>query len=60
MKTHVITAGAVLGLLVGVHIWRFIEEGSGLLKNPWYVGSAVFAAAFCLWAWRLVRLMPRA
>ncbi len=60
MKTYVITTGAVFGLLVGVHIWRFSEEGTALMKDPWYVGSTVIAAAFCLWAWRLFRRMPRA
>ena len=59
MKAYVMTTGAVFGLLVLVHVWRIIEDGSHLATDPWYILITLAAAAFCLWAWRVLRLMPR-
>ena len=59
MKAYVITTGAVFGLIVVAHIWRVIEEGHALAKDPLYIIITLAAAALCLWAWRLLRLMPR-
>jgi hypothetical protein len=59
MKAYVITTGAVFGLLVVAHIWRIIEEGTVLAKDPLYIIITLAAAALCLWACRLLRLMPR-
>ena len=59
MKAYVITTGAVFGLLVVAHVWRVVEEGVALAKNPIYVLITIAAAALCLWAWRLFRLMSR-
>jgi hypothetical protein len=59
MKAYVITTGAVFGLLVVAHIWRIIEEGTVLAKDPLYIAITLAAAALCLWAWRLLRLMAR-
>jgi len=59
MKAYVITTGAVFGLLVVAHIWRVIEEDPALAKDPIYIVITIAAAAFCLWAWRLLRLMAR-
>jgi len=59
MKAYVITTGAVFGLLVVAHIWRAIEEGSALLKDPFYIVITIGAAALCFWAWRVLRLMRR-
>jgi hypothetical protein len=56
MKRYVITTGVVFGLLVVAHIWRLVEEGPALAKDPWYIGITIAAAALCLWAWRLLRL----
>ncbi|MDQ3256911.1 MAG: hypothetical protein M3R15_23965 [Acidobacteriota bacterium] len=59
MKAYVVTTGAVFGLLVVAHIWRVIEEGPALAKDPSYIVITIAAAALCLWAWRLFRLMSR-
>jgi hypothetical protein len=59
MKTYVMTTGAVFGLLVVAHIWRVVQEGIGLAKDPLYIFITIAAAALCLWAWRLFRLMSR-
>ena len=59
MKAYLITTGSLFGLLTVVHVWRVIEEGPHLAKNPWYVLITVAGAALCLWAWRLLRLALR-
>lgn len=59
MKAYVMTTGIVFGLLVVVHIWRAIEEGSGMMKEPFFVISTLLATAFCVWSWRVLRLMRR-
>jgi hypothetical protein len=59
MKAYVMTTGAVFGLLVVAHVWRVIEEGVALAKDPIYILITIAAAALCLWAWRLFRLMSR-
>jgi hypothetical protein len=59
MKAYIMTTGAVFGLLVVAHIWRIIEEGPDLAKDPLYIVITIAAAALCLWAWRLLRLIPR-
>jgi hypothetical protein len=59
MKSYVVTTGALFGLLVLVHIWRAIEEGPHLAKDPWFVFFTLVGAGLTLWAWRLVRLTPR-
>jgi hypothetical protein len=59
VRTYVITTGVVFGLLAVVHIWRAIEEGPQLAKDPWYVLITVAAGALSLWAWRVLRGSPR-
>lgn len=59
MKAYVVTTGTVFGLLVLAHIWRVIVEGLGLAKDPSYILITIAAAALCLWAWRVARLLPR-
>ena len=59
MKTYVMTTGTVFGLLTLVHIWRGVEEGPQLAKDPWFVLITVAAATLCLWAWGLVLRSPR-
>jgi hypothetical protein len=52
MKAYIMTTGSVFGLLVVAHIWRIIEEGPALAKDPLYIVITIAAAALCLWAWR--------
>ena len=59
MKTYVMTTGAVFGLLAVVHLWRAIEEGPQLSRDPAFILISVAAAALCVWAFRLVRLATR-
>ena len=60
MKAYVTTTGAIFFLLTLVHLWRAIEEGPGLLKNPWWVFITLAAAALSIWAWRLLRSAKQA
>ncbi len=59
MRAYLITTCAVFGLIVVAHIWRVIEEHPALAKDPWYIAITLAAAALCLWAWRLLRRLPR-
>jgi hypothetical protein len=59
MKAYVVTTGAAFGLVVVMHVWRVIEEGPGPAKDPWFVLVSLIAAILCLWAWRVLRAMPR-
>ena len=59
MKAYVMTTGTVFGLLTLAHIWRVIEEGPHLAKQPWWVLITVAAAVLCLWAVRLLWRPPR-
>ena len=59
MKAYVRTTGAVFGLLTLAHIWRAIEEGPHLAKEPFWVLTTVAAAVLCLWALRLLWRSPR-
>jgi hypothetical protein len=54
MKAYVITTGAAFGLLTLAHIWRGIEEGPHLAKEPWFILITLACAALCIWAFRLV------
>ena len=60
MKAYVMTTGALFGLLVVAHLWRIIAESRQLATDPGYLLITATAAAFCLWSWRVLRVMPRA
>lgn len=59
MKAYVITTGTVFGLIVVAHIWRAVAEGPDIANNPAYIILTVAAATLSLWAWRVLKAMPR-
>jgi hypothetical protein len=59
MKAYLMTTGVMFGLIVAAHIWRAIEEGPGLAKDPFFIVITIAAMALCIWALRLLRLMRR-
>jgi hypothetical protein len=59
VKLYLIITGTAFGLLAAVHVWRVLEEGSQLARDPWFVAITALAAALCLWAVRLLRRLPR-
>jgi hypothetical protein len=60
MKAYVLITGILFGLLVVAHAWRFVEEGSHVAKDPWFVSFTAVALALSVWAWRLLRVSRRA
>ncbi len=59
MKAYLMTTGSVFGLIVLAHVWRVVEEGPYLTTDPGFILLTAAAAALCLWAGRLLTLMPR-
>ena len=59
MKAYVVTTGAIFGLLTIVHIWRVVEEGPRLAKDPWFILITATSTVLCLWALRLMRRSVR-
>ena len=59
MKAYVRTTGILFGLVVLAHVWRIFEEGSRLLRDPWWILLTLAAAGLCVWAWRLLARAPR-
>lgn len=55
MKSYVITTGSVFALVALAHVARAIEEGSGVLKNPWFVATTILSVGLCAWALRLLK-----
>ncbi|HMH44358.1 MAG TPA: hypothetical protein VK557_12790 [Pyrinomonadaceae bacterium] len=56
MKAYTITTGVVFGLVILAHFLRIIMEWPHLVKDPVFLLITVAAAAFGLWALRLLRL----
>jgi hypothetical protein len=54
MKTYVIVAGVIFGLLAAVHLWRIVEEPH-LARDPWFIFVTLLAAALAVAAWRVTR-----
>ena len=59
MKAYVITSGSVFALVFAAHIWRAIAEGVSMARNPVFILTTTAALALVLWAWRVVRAIPR-
>ena len=59
MKAYLITTGTVFCLITLVHIWRVLEENFRLAKEPWYILLTAATAALSVWAWSLLRRLPR-
>jgi hypothetical protein len=53
------TTGVLFGLLVAAHVLRVFEEGMGPARNPWFILITASGVILCLWAWRVLRSMPR-
>ena len=59
MKAYLATTSVAFGLLTVVHIWRVVEEGTQLARQPFFVLVTVISAALCVWAARLFRRSTR-
>jgi hypothetical protein len=59
VKAYVMTTGIIFGLIVVAHIWRAVAEGLSIAKSPLYILLTLAAAALALWAWRVLKSLPR-
>lgn len=59
MRAYLITTAAVFGLITVMHVWRVLEEGTYLMKDPGFLLMTLASAGLCIWACRLLRLAPR-
>jgi hypothetical protein len=59
MKAYLITTGTVFTLVTAAHIWRVIGESAALARDPGFIVLTIVAASLSVWAWRLVRGLPR-
>ena len=59
MKAYVMTTGSVFGLLVVAHVWRAVAEGPPVATDPFFILTTAIAAALGVWAWRVLKLIPR-
>ena len=55
MKAYVTTTGVVFGLLAVAHIWRVIEEGPHLARDPWFILITSLSTALCVWSGLVLR-----
>jgi hypothetical protein len=58
MRSYVIVAGVLFGLLAVVHLWRMVVEPH-LARDPWFLLMTIAAAALSIAAWRVVRRSRR-
>lgn len=59
MKTYVMTTGTIFGLVVVAHVWRAVEEGAGVTRDPFFLAITALALGLGLWALRVLRTVPR-
>ena len=61
MKAYLITTGSLFGLVALAHLMRMIVEWQRLGSDPWFLvevpGLGIAAAALCVWAIRLARVL---
>ena len=50
MRCYVAATGIVFVLIFAAHIARLFAEGSGLLREPFFIGTSLAALALAVWA----------
>jgi hypothetical protein len=58
MRSYVIVAGVIFGLVAAVHLWRMIVEPR-LARDPWFLLATLAAGALGVAAWRVVHRSGR-
>jgi hypothetical protein len=58
MRAYLATTGILFAVLVAAHLWRMALEPS-LTRDPWYLILSVVAAGLSIWAFSLLRRVPR-
>ncbi len=54
VKTYVLIAGGVFGLIGLVHVWRMVVE-PGVRTEPWFLFTTLVSAVLSLAAFRVAR-----
>jgi hypothetical protein len=57
MRTYVAVTGLIFALIFAAHVARGWAEGSGLLREPFFIATSL--AALALGVWALVLLTRR-
>ena len=60
MRAYLVTTGVMFALIAVAHVWRIAVESRALATEPWFVGLTFLAVAMSVWAFRLLRSVPRA
>ena len=55
MRAYISITGILFALIVVVHIWRAIEEGAHVVKEPSFLIATLLAIGMSLWAMILLR-----
>jgi hypothetical protein len=55
MRPYVATTGVLFAAITVAHIWRAVEEGTGVAKDPLFIILTLAAAALSIWAGILLR-----
>lgn len=58
MKAYLVTTAIIFLVVLVAHVARATQE-SHLLRDPWFLGSSIISAALAVWAFRLMRAMPK-
>jgi hypothetical protein len=58
MRSYVVVAGVIFGLLVVAHLWRMIVEPH-LARDPWFLLVTIAAGVLGVAAWRIVQRSRR-
>ena len=59
MKAYLVTSGSIFVVILFAHIARVVVEGVGVISEPIFALSSLIAVALSLWAFRLVRQLPK-
>jgi len=59
MKAYLLTTGTVFALITAAHVWRVVAESSSLARDPGFIALTIVTACLAVWAWRLLRGLPR-
>jgi hypothetical protein len=54
MRCYVAATGIVFALIFAAHVARLFAEGSGLLREPFFIGTSLASLALAVWAAILV------
>jgi hypothetical protein len=59
MRAYLLTTSILFALVCLAHAWRVVAESSTLARDPWFLIITLVAAALSVWAFRLLKRLPR-